>query len=80
MPGVGCYTHLADGTFAILMKEMGVEPPILGDNLDGLDIDWFKWFLDSLGKSRKGTSTLHKWTCPECGLKVRIGIDPIEQK
>jgi hypothetical protein len=88
MPGVGCHTRLADGAFAILMKELGIEPPDLGDKLDGLDIDWFKWFLDSQGKGRKGTSTLHKWTCSECGLKVRIGIkgnpeirhDPCEQK
>lgn len=88
MPGVGCHTRLADGTFALLMKELGVEPPTLPDEAGDLDIDWFKWFLDSLGKGRKGTSTLHKWTCPECGLKVRMGIkgnpeirhDPCEQK
>jgi len=88
MPGAGCHTRLADGNFAILMKELGVEPPNLGEKMNDLDIDWFKWFLDSLGKGRKGTSTLHKWTCPECGLKVRIGIkgdpeirhDPCEQK
>jgi hypothetical protein len=88
MPGAGCHTRLADGNFAILMKELGVEPPSLGEKMGDLDIDWFKWFLDSLGKGRKGTSTLHKWTCPECGLKVRIGIkgdpkirhDPCEQK
>ncbi|MBU1935027.1 hypothetical protein KKF04_03135 [Patescibacteria group bacterium] len=88
MLGAGCHTRLADGNFAILMKELGVEPPNLGEKMCDLDIDWFKWFLDSLGKGRKGTSTLHKWTCPECGLKVRIGIkgdpeirhDPCEQK
>jgi hypothetical protein len=88
MPGVGCHTRLADGNFAVLMKELGIEPPNLPENTNDLDIDWFKWFLDSLGKGRKGTSTLHKWTCPECGMKVRIGIkgnpeirhDPCEQK
>jgi len=60
--------------FAILMKEWGVDPPNFSESPGDLDMDWFKWFLDSLGKGRKGTSTLHKWTCPECGLKVRIGI------
>jgi len=39
-----------------------------------LDIDWFKWFMDQMGKGRKGRSSLHKWTCPECRLNVRIGI------
>ena len=88
MPDRGCHTRLADGTFAMLMKELGVAPPTISEDLAGLDIDWFKWFLDSMGKSRKGISTLHKWTCPECGLKVRIGIkndpelrhEPCEQK
>lgn len=88
MPGIGCHIRLADGTFAILMKELGIEPPDFEGKMDDLDIDWFKWYLDSIGKGRKGTSTLHKWTCPECGIKVRIGIkgdpeirhDPCEQK
>lgn len=88
MPGVGCHTRLADGLFALLMKELGVEPPDMTEKPVDLDEDWFKWFLDSLGKRRKGTSTLHKWTCPECGMKVRLGIkgnpeirhDPCEQK
>jgi hypothetical protein len=88
MPGVGCHVRLADGIFANMMKELGIDPPTLAEKPDDLDIDWFKWFLDSLGKSKKGTSTLHKWTCPECGLNVRIGIkdnpqirhDPCEQK
>jgi len=25
------------------------------------------------GKRKKGRSSLHKWTCPECGLNVRMG-------
>ena len=74
MPGVGCHTHLADGLFAILMKELGIQPPDLTQKPDDLDIDWFKWLLDLQGKGRKGTSTLHKWTCPECGLNARFGI------
>jgi hypothetical protein len=74
MPGVGCHTQLADGPFALLMKELGIQPPDLNQKPDGLDIDWFKWLLDYLGKGRKGTSTLRKWTCPECGLNARFGV------
>jgi hypothetical protein len=88
MLGVGCHTRLADGVFAILMNELGIEPPDISRKPDDINIDWFKWFLDSLGKGRKVTSTLHKWTCPECGLNARIGIkgnpeirhEPCEQK
>jgi hypothetical protein len=68
MPGVKCHTRLADATFAYLMNELGMSPPDLSQQPDDLDLDWFRWFLDSLGKGRKGTSTLHKWTCPECSL------------
>jgi len=74
MPGVGCHVRLADGSFAVLMKELGIPPPVLNEKLEDLDIDWFKWFLNSLGKGRKGKSSLHKWTCPECGLNARFGI------
>jgi hypothetical protein len=88
MPDVGCHTRLADGAFAILMKELGVEPPALQEKPDDIGIDWFKWFLDSQGKGRVGISTLHKWVCPECGMNARIGIkgnpeirhDPCEDK
>ncbi len=74
MPGVGCHTRLADGLFALLMKELGIQQPDLTQKPDEIDIDWFKWFLEFLGKGKKGTSTLHKWTCPECGLNARFGI------
>ena len=74
MSGVGCHIKLADGPFAILMNELGVKPPDISQKPDDLTFDWFKWMLDSIGKSRKGTSTLKKWTCPECGLNVRMGI------
>lgn len=88
MPGAGCHTRLADGNFAILMKEMGIDPPDFSERPLDLGVDWFKWRLDTLGKGKKGVSTLHKWTCPECGLHARIGIrgdpqirhDPCEQK
>ena len=47
--------------------------------IGGLKIDWFKFLSDLEGKERKGTSTLKKWCCPECGMKVRMGIagDPM---
>ena len=66
---------MADGPFKILMNELGITPPIEVEHLpDDLDLDWFKKLLDDLGKDRKGKSTLKKWCCSECGLKVRIGI------
>ena len=72
--GEGYHLKLADGPFALLMKELGIEPPNLEEKPDDTNIDWFKWLLDYFGKERKGTSTLTKWECPVCGLKVRIGI------
>ena len=88
MLGVGCHIKLADGAFAILMNELGIEPPDLSKQREELGKDWFKWHLDSHGKRRKGKSTLKKWTCPVCGLNARMGIkdnpmirhDPCEQK
>lgn len=72
--GEGYHLRLADGPFAILMKELGVAPPDLQEKPEDINIDWFKWLLDYLGKGKKGTSTLTKWECPECGMKVRMGI------
>ena len=72
--GEGYHLKLADGLFDLLMQELGIEKPDLTAKPDELDLDWFKWLLDFLGKARKGTSSLHKWTCPECGLNARFGI------
>ena len=88
MLGVGCHIKLADGAFSLLMNELGIEPPDLSRQPEELGKDWFKWYLDSQGKRRKGKSTLKKWTCPVCGLNARMGIkdnpmirhDPCEQK
>lgn len=88
MPGVGCHTRLADGPFALYMQELMIEPPQLTDKPEDINMDWFKWLLELAGKRRKGRSSLAKWTCPECGLNVRIGIkgnpelrhDPCEKK
>ena len=73
-PGGGYHTRLADGPFALLMNELGIEAPQLPKTDEEPNMDWYKWFLDIQGKRRKGRSSLHKWTCPECGLNVRIGI------
>jgi hypothetical protein len=73
--GEGYHLQLADGSFALLMNELGIEPPKeVAKGLPELDIDWFKWLQDEKGKKRKGRSTLAKWSCPDCGLNARIGI------
>lgn len=73
IPEVGCHTAVADEPFSILMKEWGIERP---ENvpMDDRKIDWFKILIDLQGKGRTGTSSLTKWTCPECGMNVRMGI------
>jgi hypothetical protein len=77
--GEGYHLQLAGGPFAVIMKELGIDPPDLSQQPPDLDWDWFKWLLDFLGKKPKGRSSLSKWECPECGLKVRMGIkgDPL---
>ncbi len=42
-------------------------------------MDWFKFLIKLKGKEVKTKSSLKKWTCPECGLNVRMGIagDPM---
>lgn len=72
--GEGYHTQLADGVFAEFMNEIGIKPPDLDKRTMGFDMDWFYWYLDLAGKKRPGKSSLHKWTCPECGLNARIGI------
>ena len=84
--GVGCHTRLADGTFALLMKELGIDPPESDNPNEEIKVDWFKRNPDF--KEIKGRSSLHKWTCPVCGLNARMGIktdpkirhEPFEQK
>ncbi len=72
--GEGYHLQLADGPFAVLMKELGIPPPDLSQQPTDINWDWFKWLLDFRGKKPKGRSSLTKWECPECGLKVRMGI------
>lgn len=70
--GEGWHVRLATDPFAKLMSEYGIETPQELDKGIEFDIDWFKFLLDD-GK-KKGRSTLNKWVCPKCNLKVRIGI------
>ena len=72
--GEGYHLNLADGPFAVLMKELGISPPDLSQQPPDINWDWFKWLLDYRGRRPKGRSSLTKWECPECGLKVRMGI------
>ena len=74
MPVKGSHAAVADGVFAQLMEELGIERPDMPPTMDALKIDWFKFLSGFDGKERKGTSTLKKWTCPECGMNVRMGI------
>ena len=65
MPDVGCHLRVADGAFAQLMKEFGIERP---DDVpkDRSKLDWFK------PEKEKGKSTLRRWEC-NCGQKIRVG-------
>jgi len=68
MPDKGCHVAVADGVFAQLMAELGISRPADVPREDK-KVDWFK------PDKEKGRSTLKKWECPECGLKVRMGIN-----
>ena len=66
MPHIGCHIAVADGVFAQLMAEMGIERPADVPREKEKKIDWFK------PEKEKGKSTLKKWEC-SCGQKVRVG-------
>jgi hypothetical protein len=72
--GAGYHIKLADGPFAILMEELGINSPDLRKLEKEIAKDWFLEWLKSQDKERKGKSTLKKWTCPVCGLNARMGI------
>ncbi len=73
-PGAGYHTRLADGAFAILMNELGIESPDLEKQMKEFGKNWFIAWMDSQDKRRKGKSSLKKWTCPICSLNARMGI------
>ncbi|MFC2043085.1 hypothetical protein ACFLUA_02915 [Chloroflexota bacterium] len=71
-PGPGYHTKPADGLFESLMNELGIEKP---QEPPTKKANWFWGLADKDGKkSKRGKSTLNKWICPNCDLKVRIGI------
>ena len=76
MPVIGCHIAVADGVFAQLMSELGIERPADVPRGEGEELNKKDWFRPD---KEKGRSTLHKWVCPDCGLSVRIGIgsDPM---
>jgi hypothetical protein len=51
------------------MKEWGIERPF-DVPTDDRKLDWFKKVVDW----KRGVSSLTKWTCPDCGLNIRVGI------
>ena len=71
MPVVGCHTVVADGVFAQLMGELGIERPKDVPRDEGRNSRKRDWFRP---EPEKGKSTLHKWVCPDCGMAVRMGI------
>jgi hypothetical protein len=68
LPVVGSHYMPADGVFAHLMGELGIERTQDVSSAKSQKNDWFR------PEKEKGRSTLHKWVCPDCGLAVRIGV------
>lgn len=70
--GSGAHYKPADGVFAAIMAEHGIErPPEI--EAEGR-LDWWDLLKDLLGGTPTGRSSLHKWECPDCGLKLRVGV------
>lgn len=70
LPVIGAHFAVADGVFAQLMGELGLERPDDVPRIEGKSLkrDWFR------RQPEKGRSTLHPWICPNCGLKLRATI------
>ena len=72
LPVIGCHMAVADGVFAQLMGELGIERPTdvptstEWTRTGGIRGDWFR------PAQERGRSTLKKWEC-SCGQKVRVG-------
>ncbi len=71
----GAHYQVADtaAPSGILFREWGLRPPDDVPRGEPNEFDWFKFYADREGRARPGQSTLHKWVCPECNLKVRYG-------
>ncbi len=68
VPGIGCHYKPADGPFAQLMVEHGIEKPEWEEETIGPE-DKRNWWEK---EKKEGRSTLSKWECP-CGCKIRVG-------
>lgn len=68
----GYHSRIADrdSPFGLLMREWGIEPPADAPFGEEFDKHWWREFFKD---EKKGRSTLHKWTCPDCGMSVRYG-------
>lgn len=68
----GFHSRIADvdSPFGILMKEWGITPPDAAPFGEEYDKHWWREFFKD---QKKGRSTLHKWSCPDCGMSVRYG-------
>jgi hypothetical protein len=62
-----------DSPSGILFREWGLRPPDDVPRGEPNEFNWFDFFADREGRGRPGTSTLIKYECPACGLKVRYG-------
>jgi len=64
-----------DKPFGLLMREWGIARPEVPEEVVPPKVDWFKFFAELFGNpAPQGRSSLAKWECPECHLKVRVGI------
>ena len=61
-----------DSPVGILLKDLGI--PMIKDFPEATDKGNYWEFKPGIVIEKKGRSTLTGWVCPECNLKVRIGI------
>lgn len=72
-PVTGVHYQQADGLFEKFMKEYGVTKPDMPEG--DFDMDWFRFWAEFFKDYKpKGRSTLHRWECPDCHLKLRVGV------
>ena len=65
----GYHLRPADGDFRALLEQHGIKPPEdIKPKEAGKRQNW--WDVTKV----KGRSTLTKWECPACGLKIRVGV------
>ena len=69
-PIFGFHWKMADGPFEALMREYGIPKPqeVYESVPKGEKRNYWE------GERKEGRSTLQKYECPECGIKVRVGV------